>query len=343
MGAKGGWVQPDSRAGRWARREARRRQWEGLRANWLLFLLMFALAASAGLAYGWFFGGWWGGFVAGAFTAVGLAMPLHLSLLMSGSAPQVMGAFAEEQVSEAIQRGLVGSAQAFDRLAFSKWDLDHLVVAPSAALAIETKWRAAGWDVEDLSDDRLRDAVHQVTGSVRSIRHFLASSQIGLPLDVERLVVLCGPRTSGDVGVGSVDGCPVVRLRELRPWIDAWCRDHDRAGLDKAAFAAGCANIASYLDQRDAYDAGRNREHFFVLHGALAPMQSAWEGILAFLAAVLLSFGALASAWLGVALMAIVLGGGVVALRRLGRRAALLGWSIAASLAVLVGAVVQSI
>ena len=343
MGLKGGWLQAEGRAGRWSRREARRRQWEGIEANWLLFLSMIGVMTVAGLAFGLYYGGWWGGFVAGVLISVGIGTPICVLLMITGSAPRSMGAFAEEQVSEAIQRGLTARARSFDRLAFKNWDVDHLVIAPSKVLAIETKWSADGWDVGDTSDDRLRSAVRQVTGSVRSLRLFLASTQIGLPLDVERLVVVCGPRGRDGVGVGSVDGCPVVRARVLQTWIESWCRDQGDAGLDEGTLAAGCGNIASFLEARDAYDATRSPEHFFVLHGAFAPMQSAFDAVMAFFAATLLSLGAFAlgrsSVWLGLALMGLLLVGGATGLWRAGRRASFLGWMVAAAVLVTVLAI----
>ena len=109
MGAKGEWVRPDGRAGRWAQREARRRQWESIQTNWLLLLSLLVMASVPGLAVGLYLGGWWGGFVAGAAVATGLALPLYMLVMVTGAAPRSMGAFAEGQVSEAIQRGLVGS------------------------------------------------------------------------------------------------------------------------------------------------------------------------------------------------------------------------------------------
>lgn len=349
MGAKGEWVRPGGRAGRWAQREARRRQWESVRANWLLFLLMVALASVTGLAFGLFYGGWWGGFVAGALIATGVALPIHLLVMTTGSAPRSMGAFAEEQVSEAIQRGLTGRARAFDRLAFKDWDVDHLVIAPAQALAIETKWRAEGWDIEASSDDRLQSAVRQVTRSLRSVRLFLASATIGLPLGVERLVVVCGHRRPDAVGVGSIDGCPVVDVRELRTWIEAWCREHGEPGLDEPTLETGCANIASFLEVRDAYDARRQPEHFFVLHGVLAPVQSAFEAVMAFFAAMFVAIGAFAlgrgALWSELSVPALVLGGGSFALHRFGRKPALLGWTFAAAvvLMMVVVAVLQSL
>ncbi|WP_426571272.1 hypothetical protein [Aquihabitans sp. McL0605] len=300
--------------------------------------------AALGLVAGEWIGGWWGGFLAGAMIVLGLAFPVYVLIMVTGSAQRSMGSSAEKQVSEEIHRGLAKEAHSFDRISFKTWDVDHLVVSRARALIVETKWSAEPWDL-DSPDDRLLKAAHQATRSRRSVGHFLGSPQIALPLEVGAVVVLCGRIRASAMGTRSIDGCPVVSVRELRGWIASWCLSGGDSVIDTESLEAGCRNLATYLEARDEFDAAAKPEPFFVLHGVLAPAEALWEGISAFLAGVilpaLLCFVLRSELWIALGLAALMSVAVGITLLWVNRRAALFGWLaggalLAVSLAVAV-------
>ena len=332
MGGTETWIRPDQRAGRWAQRESRRRQWDVVRKNWGRLILAPAVFGVVGFAAGIVIGGWSGGCLSGVAITASVGVPTYVLAISTGAAPRSMGAFAEQETSAALRKGLPKPWRTFDRVALKGRDIDHLVVGPGRALAVETKWSGDPWDLEDLGDDRLVRAAQQAVSGQRQARTFLRSSQFRLPLEVDPLVVVVG-RVREVEGSFEVDGVPVVHVARLKQWIADWAGRDRSAVVSDEDLAAGAARIDAYLEVRDEHDAEQDPESFFVVHGALAPAQAVWQGAIGFLAGavvpLLVATPILHQGWLGIGAIYLASLVGWLVLRKLGRRAVAVGWGLA--------------
>ncbi len=329
------------RSGRYATRKARRAQWELARANLLRFGLVVVGLVGAGLVAGVLIGGWLGGFVAGILVTAGVGMPFVLLPAMTGATPQLMGADAERDTSDLLRRSVRNGAVAFDGISMANWEVDHVVLAQTKALVVETKWRSSPWDVVDDPDGRLAGAVAQVRANARHVRVMLASRDVGLPVPVDPVVVIWGRMIDRERVVFEFDGCPVVHGSALRSWVRVWCDGIDLP--DASGFEASAERLAAYLEARDANDAALDEDPWIVRRGVVAPVTTIYQSALAALVSLVLCLSLprlLGGIWpaLGVAVGCGAMG--LVLLRKTGHRAPAIAWMASAGVAAALFAVV---
>lgn len=182
----------DARAGSWARRNARRAQRRYVRTHWrllgvaaLLMLLPPVLAAVLvpdPLARGFLLG------AAAAGTAGVLAVWV---LQVTGTAPLMMGDLAEQWTASELRPLRRSGWRLVNHLLVKPGDVDHVLIGPGGAWAVETKWSATPWQLTP-PDERVRAAAEQVSGSARRLRLWTEFRRTGVP-DVHAVVVLWGP------------------------------------------------------------------------------------------------------------------------------------------------------
>jgi hypothetical protein len=134
-------------------------------------------------------------------SAVGL-----LFLLYTGSAPQLSGAYGEDNTHDVLRRA---------KRHRHVWGwIDHLVLTPVRVLAIDSKWHAVRVDDTVLHKDAAaaRAAARHAGLILRSLRH--------QDLQIHPLVVLWGQSQHDLQGpTRTIDGVEIISGRELRQWL----------------------------------------------------------------------------------------------------------------------------
>ncbi len=245
----------DGRAGSWVRGQAWRREVGFVRQRWAFLITGAAIAAAAITALAFLMPA---GFVRGLFVgAMGtsfLAFAVVLVMLVTGTASTRMGAMAEQWTASELRplrrRGwylinhyLLGA------------EIDHLLIGPTGAIVVETKWRRSAWDVSK-PDARLGEAIARVQASARSVGLW----QRGLP--VRSVLFLwqgeLDERTeTSEAGYDVIDGVTVVRGRKSAArWLERVLAED--ATLSDERVEDIVVSARKHLAARDAREA---REH----------------------------------------------------------------------------------
>jgi hypothetical protein len=149
----------------------------------------------------WFVGGFGLG-IAVMVIAVTIARPTD---------PAVRGQWAEEWSIESLRK--VKGWLVTTNLPFERYDVDHVVVTPSAVLAVETKYRGRVSNPEFDARRHRRELV-AAEEAARKIRFFLRSKKLHQSCSVEAVLMAWGPgrptlpqgyRRDGDVYVVDAD------------------------------------------------------------------------------------------------------------------------------------------
>lgn len=180
----------DRRAGRWARGKARRAQYAYVRASWRSLALVAAGAMVAPLAMLPFLpNGFSQGLLVGiAITAVAGLLSFWV-VQATGTAPTMMGDQGEQWTAQALRKMRRKGWRTVNHVTLRPWDIDHVLVGPGGAYAIETKWSATPWTVRP-PERRLLDACRQVRANSRDLTLWLKKLGLGT---VEPILVLWGP------------------------------------------------------------------------------------------------------------------------------------------------------
>lgn len=204
----------------WARAKARRAQRRYLRAHWLLLtvgvLLVVALVAALLLVVTDRFAR---GFLLGVALAGTLGAGAYWVLQVSGTAPTMMGDTAEQWTASELRRLQRGGWQVVNHLLLRSWDIDHVLVGPGGAFALETKWSAEPW-VLDPPDDRVRRAARQAVDNARDLRLWTKFRRAGVQ-DVHPVVMLWG---AGSAQLAAMSGLVMVEGAWVVPGpaADSW-------------------------------------------------------------------------------------------------------------------------
>lgn len=202
------------RAGSWARNEARRERYAYLQRSWKTAVLAAVLLLPM-MPVLWLVPGWLRGPVAGALVAsMGWVLVVQ-AILITGTAPKMIGGQVEQYTASELKRlrrrgWHVVNGVRLHRLG----DIDHVALGPGGLMAFETKW--FGTSGRSL-DDRVSSAIEQITRNA----HWLYSM---FPNDVPRdaftrVVVLWGPVGAAWGPSREVDKTIVVSGSHLRDWL----------------------------------------------------------------------------------------------------------------------------
>lgn len=223
----------EPRAGRWADTNARRAEWQVIRRiGWRLAIAVVA-GCGLGLAVAFARPTVLGGFVAGIFVTATIAMAAFVIVQEAGTVARRAGGDAERFTSEALRPAVRAGWLRFDRVPFVGFDVDHVLIGPDVAYAIETKWSATAWTADD---PRLEDFLRQARVGSRKVASLLRSTNVGHRVPVETVLVLWGA-VDGLATDVVVDGVRILRGRELKDW----ARGRDRVAANRRTHLAGAA------------------------------------------------------------------------------------------------------
>lgn len=160
----------------------------------------------------------WGAFIGGVLLTTGFAATREAVLAGARTLFPRQGIDAED-FTQALLRKIRGRRHVIRRLWFGSQDVDHVVVGPDRALAIQTKWTSNSMKVwEDGSLDVPHHFVDDTAFGVRKINAFLNLSR-RLDLPVDGVLVIWGPGVPSDCkSAFQTGGIQVVVGPRSRTW-----------------------------------------------------------------------------------------------------------------------------
>ncbi len=178
----------DARAGSWSRNKARREQHHFIYANWprlllatsvmLVSVLLVVAVMPTDFSRGMALGG-------GLASIIGLLTVLVLQV--TGTAPAMMGGQGEQWTASELRPLQRQGWKVVHHVSLRAWDIDHVLIGPGGAFAIETKWSAQSWASES---GRVARAASQAAGNARDLSRWAPFRKAGI--DVQPLVMLWG-------------------------------------------------------------------------------------------------------------------------------------------------------
>ena len=243
----------DQRAGQWARGKARRAQYEFARRRWrrlaLLAVVPLPLPAVVALLLPRFVGGM---LLGAAITAV-LGLLAFYVVQATGTAPIMAGDGAEQWTAQELRPLARDGWRLINHFNLSNsGDIDHVLVGPAGAIAVETRWSAQPWVHDDVTDPRLTEKVAQVRDNARRLQMWQPFQSRRIP--VRPVVMLWGCGLSDwPAGAHSflVEGVRVV----AGPRAKLWRRSlPEQAVVTDRQREEAWAAIHRQTEKRDEYD-----------------------------------------------------------------------------------------
>ena len=122
------------------------------------------------------------------FTACAVAA---LVILLSGSAPLMMGELAEQWTAQELRALREHGWKLVNHFGLGYGDQDHVVVGPGGVVLVETKWGGTPWDV-DARHAFFRRALEQTARNAKQLALWHGVAKHGRP-DVEAVLIVWGP------------------------------------------------------------------------------------------------------------------------------------------------------
>lgn len=201
-------------------------------------------------------------FAAGANVAAWIALAAWAVFVMSGTDRRTTGLDAQEWTRSEVRKLRRQGWRAVHGVPLPNGgDIDHVIVGPAGAFAVETKW-SLEWAAGRHADDTLRRAAAQAKAGRRKVALILRSSDRGGRIDVpvEPLIVVWGRLPDGTPTTAEV---PVVHGSDLQSWLE----DQADRNLDEAAVARAVEKIEALADVWEAGERERDERT-----GAVAPV-----------------------------------------------------------------------
>lgn len=163
----------------------------------------------------------------------------------TGTAPVMMGDQAERWTAGELRKLRRHGYKVVNGMMLKSWDIDHVLLGPGGAYAVETKWSATPWNVRS---ERVRDAAHRVAGNARSLQLWAELKAIGIT-GVDPVLVLWSAGTADPAtpAVSMVDGVTVV----LGPRTRQWTSTLGTQRLTAAQVSEGWLALAAHTDRRE--------------------------------------------------------------------------------------------
>jgi hypothetical protein len=241
----------EKRAGAYARRRARELQYSFVKRNRAFWLLLAAwMAAGAPIAA--LFPDEQGAFFLGVWLTALVALGLHLTVVMSGSANWLAGHEAEQWTRRELAKLRSRGWTVVHGVPIpGKGDADHVAIGPGGLVVLETKWSAEDWR-GTRRQPWIRDAADQVERNAEILRGIVSRF---VERSAVRRVVVLWPSSSA-APVQELNGVNVVQGLQLREWFD------DQGGdvLDARQIAGAWQRLVEEvgrLDQRELAVHGR--------------------------------------------------------------------------------------
>ena len=287
----------NARSGTFARYRARTQQQAFLRANWRLFSVFGAFGLAVCGAAAWSMPN---DFLAGVVVGGGaIAVPGAVWILttqMTGTVPVMMGVEAEQWTAEGLRKITRRGWRLVNHVALKREDIDHVLLGPGGAYAVETKW-SSSW-ASSYGQDRIADGIAQARENARDLTRWHGFKSLGIV--PEPVLVLWGAGLSGWEPADRIrlmDGVAVV----IGPALGDWTARLTTTELTADQVARGWSALEDHVGRRDPVE----RERYPV------PMSMAdWAArlglIVGLVALGLTSFGQLISWTQSVTITAIV-------------------------------------
>ena len=237
----------DHRAGQWARTKARLAQRRYARSQWkrltpvaaIGIVLTYAAAQVVTSSY-------LRGLVLGAGVVGILASLATWVMQVTSTAPILMGDLGEQWTAGELRSLTRKGWRVVNRLQLRpRRDIDHVLVGPGGAYAVETKWSAEPWRLEP-AEPRVLSAANQARLNARDLRLWSAfQREVG---SIEPVVVLWGPVAAASPDTATVGGTTVVAGRAL----DTWRKSLPEAHLGPCQVDAAWGLLDKQAQTRDA-------------------------------------------------------------------------------------------
>ncbi len=157
------------------------------------------------------------GVVLGAGLASSAGVLASLVRQVTGTAPAMMGGQGEQWTASELRPLQRRGWRVVHHVSLRPWDIDHVLIGPGGAFAIETKWSAQPWVLEP-AEARVLSAARQAADNARDLRLWAPFRKAGI--DVQPVVMLWGPAATPD-GLGvptDLDGATVMRGSHAPAW-----------------------------------------------------------------------------------------------------------------------------
>lgn len=202
----------DSRAGRYARGNARRKQYDYLRRNWLPHLGVTIVAVAVIVVCSMAVPGeYLRGLAVGAGCTAMVAVQWTWIVQATGTAGLAMGEQAEQWTAASLRKR--DGWRLVNHVNLRQSDIDHVLVGPTGVYAVETKWAAAA-----ITPEWLATARRQAARNAKDLSLWSPTRPYG---PAQPVVVVWGPSTKDLPPITHDMAVPVVVGYHLDTWWDA--------------------------------------------------------------------------------------------------------------------------
>jgi hypothetical protein len=233
----------DGRAGVWARGEARRAQRAFLARTWRRLLAFVVVVCAVGgpalllLPVGL------RGFAAGSLVTATIAAAVLWVVQATGTAATMMGDTAEQWTAAALRRLRRGGWHLVNHVTLTHGDIDHVLVGPGGAYAVETKWRSRRWTY----DEQLAAAA-KLADNAKRLRLWQPFKAAGVDT-VTPVIVIWGPADQQKNAVTMLEPTGTVLLAGAH--LTAWLEKLPRQGLTPDQVEACWHGLDDQVRRRD--------------------------------------------------------------------------------------------
>ena len=231
------------RVGAWSAQQARRLHLAFLRGHWELVALVLAIFAAGITAMALLAPDRLRPYVVGAGVASAFWYVALIAVQVAGTTSYLLGAQGEEWTSDGLRKLRRHGWHLIEHVPLEWGDIDHALVGPGGAYAIETKATYGKWNPAE-PDERLLRAVQQAREEAKRLHFLLMTRDIQLRVEVRPLLVLWGPTMGYRERLDNVE---IVHGSVLREW---------RQSLADGVLSAeeverAAAGLQKYVDIRD--------------------------------------------------------------------------------------------
>jgi hypothetical protein len=191
------------------------------------------------------------GFILGSGVVLAGSAVTALVVLVSGTAPLMMGEMAEQWTAQQLRPLRQHGWKLVNHFGLGHGDQDHVLVGPGGVVLIETKWGATPWDLDE-RDHFFQLAVQQAARNAKQLERWHGVAQHGRP-QVEPALVLWGRarRKLADQPVRRhSSGVVVMSGDQLQDWMLR--RGRDRLTADQVE--AIWAQVERQVEKRDTHE-----------------------------------------------------------------------------------------
>lgn len=191
------------------------------------------------------------GFILGSGITVVAAMITAFVVLLSGTAPLLMGELAEQWTAQELRPLSKHGWRLINHFVLSHGDQDHVLVGPGGVVLVETKWSGTPWALGE-RDYFFHRALQQTADNAAQLQRWSGVQRHGAPT-VEPVLVLWGAASD------KIDDSPVRRhesgvLVVPGKQLQDWALRRGRDQLDEQQVEAIWSQITQHVRKRDVVE-----------------------------------------------------------------------------------------